>query len=181
MLTSGLNRTMPLVTPTLSQRSVPQTQCGSSRVVSDSECQRLIPAAEAPGAPVWFVNSTARLPSVVLPLSLPSPSVQVMACHGEIIGCHTTVISSRNCLQALDWWQLPYLWWVADSNYQTLYHSREEKLSEAAFMRVKMRFCFWPQWIMFIGNLSFKGSSGFKRNISHTYPSNLHSRDERRK
>lgn len=41
--------------------------------------------------------------SIPLPLSLPSSSVQVMACHRKIIGCHTAGITCRNCLRALHW------------------------------------------------------------------------------
>lgn len=43
--------------------------------------------------------------TLLLPISLPSSSVQVMACHGEIIGCHMAGITHKNCFQALHWGQ----------------------------------------------------------------------------
>lgn len=38
-----------------------------------------------------------RLLSVLLPISLPGSSVQVMTCHREIIGCQEEGITQRNC------------------------------------------------------------------------------------
>lgn len=74
-----------------------------SRLYSGADSQCWIPCLRLSCKEHLFDLLIAHcLLSVLLPISLPSSSVQVMACHREIIGCHTAVITCRNCLQALD-------------------------------------------------------------------------------